>query len=896
VDVTWPLVGRAGELGLAGKVLGAPGKPGKSGVVLVGAAGVGKTRLARETLAVAGAQGWATRWATATGAASSIPFGALTPLLPALEPACKQRHWTAAELVQEAGGGPLALGVDDAHLLDAPSAALLHQLALRADGFVVVTLRAGAVATPDPLVALWKDGLAERVEVGPLDRDNAEALISCSLRGQVDGTTLAWLWRITMGNPLFLRELILGGLASGALSRTAGVWCWDGPMIAAPRLVELVEVGLGKLDASERDLVELVAFGEPLGAGLLERMVDAPVLAAAERKGLLSVQRSRRRVEVRSVNPLYGEVIRAQTSPLRARMVHRRLAQALEGTGARRAGDRLRIVVSRMGAGEPPAAEQLLGAIREAMALGDYQLAQRLARAAVDAGGGIAAGYLLWQTLLGVGRVPEADLVLAGLTPVGSTDQQRAQLASARAFTLYWVLDQPATARGIVQQAREEITDPGSHEELDCVRAGFRLLGGSCTHAMDAVAGPLERAGPGDRTVLQALLVASPALFMVGRSDAAIAAAHRGLDLAERLGEQASAPWAALRLSAALGHAYQAAGRLAEAGALAEREYQRALEQPWPMEKVVWAGWRGQVALARGQVRTALHWLRESAAVAERFGGPLLPFMPIILGELAHAAALAGELPAAEAALIQAERFSAEPARIFHQQWVEAARVWVAVVRGERSAAIALALDLAQRALDRGQLNVHLSTLHDVARLGQPAQVASTLRQAVIGVQGRLAPIYATHASALADQDGPALDNAADAFTSIGANLLAAEAAAEAAHAHRVAGRRSLALASARTATTLAATCQGAHTPALDLLTQQPPSLTRREQEIAGLAAQGLPSKTIAARLVISARTVDNTLRQVYAKLGLVSRSDLRDALGMPVQITGQLSKSGEVA
>ncbi len=897
MDVTWPLVGRREELALVGKTLAAPGA---SGVVLAGAAGVGKTRLAREALTAAEAQGWVVRWAVATEAAASIPFGALAPLLPAVDEAGEDRlelyRRAAADLVQGAGGGPLALGVDDAHLLDAASAALVHQLALRAEGFVVVTIRTGAPATPDPVVALWKDGLAERLEVQPLDRDEADALVACGLRGQVDGTTLDGLWRLTQGNPLFLRELILAGVASGALSEAAGVWRWDGPITAAPRLVELVEAGLGELDAGERDLVELLAFGEPLGAGLLERIVAAPVLAAAERKGLLSVERTRRRVEVRSVHPLYGEVIRAQTSALRAREMHRRLANAFEAAGARRAGDLVRIVVSRLRSGGSSTPEQLVGAAREAMALGDYQLAERLARAAVDAGAGIEAEYLVGQTLVGLGRVEEAELVLAGLMPGGPTDQQRAQLASTRAFALYWVLNLPAEATMVLQHARATITDPESREELDCVRAGFRLQGGSCPQALEAVTGTLDRVGAEDRTVLQALLVATPALFMVGRSDAAIAAAHRGLDLAGRLGEQGAEPWAPLRLSADLGHAYLAAGRLDEAEALAQERYQRALGQPWPVEKVIWAGWRGQVARARGQVRTALYWLRESAAAAQRSDGPPLPFMPAVLGELAHAAALVGELPAAEAALAQADRFSAESARIYHQQWVAVARPWVAAARGELSTAIALALELAEQALDRGQLTAHVSALHDVARLGQPARVASTLRRAVVGVQGRLAPIYAAHASALAAQDGPALGGVADAFASIGANLLAAEAAAEAAHAHRVAGRRSPALASTRMAITLAATCQGARTPALDLLTPQPPDLTRREQEIAGLAARGLPSRAIAARLVISVRTVDNTLRKVYAKLGLTSRSELRSALNLPDPTDSRPSKAGERA
>jgi DNA-binding CsgD family transcriptional regulator len=42
------------------------------------------------------------------------------------------------------------------------------------------------------------------------------------------------------------------------------------------------------------------------------------------------------------------------------------------------------------------------------------------------------------------------------------------------------------------------------------------------------------------------------------------------------------------------------------------------------------------------------------------------------------------------------------------------------------------------------------------------------------------------------------------------------------------------------------------------------------------MAARGLPSKEIARRLVVSVRTVDNTLHQVYAKLAVNNRADLR--------------------
>jgi hypothetical protein len=53
-----------------------------SGVVVAGAAGVGKTRFIDEALRAAQTAGCATAWSTATRAAATIPFGALAHLLP----------------------------------------------------------------------------------------------------------------------------------------------------------------------------------------------------------------------------------------------------------------------------------------------------------------------------------------------------------------------------------------------------------------------------------------------------------------------------------------------------------------------------------------------------------------------------------------------------------------------------------------------------------------------------------------------------------------------------------------------------------------------------------------------------------------------------------------------
>ncbi|MFD7409594.1 response regulator transcription factor [Streptomyces sp. NPDC059866] len=56
-------------------------------------------------------------------------------------------------------------------------------------------------------------------------------------------------------------------------------------------------------------------------------------------------------------------------------------------------------------------------------------------------------------------------------------------------------------------------------------------------------------------------------------------------------------------------------------------------------------------------------------------------------------------------------------------------------------------------------------------------------------------------------------------------------------------------------------------------------TLTAQELQIAKLAATGLTNKQIAERLFLSHRTIGTHLYQIYPKLGITSRTALRDAL-----------------
>src|SRR5262249_14311540 len=152
------------------------------------------------------------------------------------------------------------------------------------------------------------------------------------------------------------------------------------------------EARIGRLESGERALLEFVGAEEPIEASVLEQLADPGVFAAVERDGVLEARRTGRRLELQFAHPLYAEAIRARTPETRVRQLHGRLARALERCGGRRRRDLLRIVVHRLQAGDRVTTSALTEGAREAEKAFDYSLAERLARLAADARGGITAG------------------------------------------------------------------------------------------------------------------------------------------------------------------------------------------------------------------------------------------------------------------------------------------------------------------------------------------------------------------------------------------------------------------------------------------------------------------------------------------------------------------------
>ena len=864
----WPLVGRRDELELVGQALT---RTSSAGVVLAGAPGVGKTRLAEELLRRSAAAGGATAWVRATRSASAIPFGAFAHLLPGdLRAVGPVNLLRLAGDVVTGGGGPLVLGVDDAHLLDPSSAALVRHLGGSDGCFVVVTVRSRE-PVPDAIVSLWKDGPLERIEVPSLTAGDVAELLPVVFGGRVDGATVHRLWEASRGNALYLRELVRGGVESGALAAVHGLWRWQGPSLASPRLAELVEARLGDLDAPARAALEIVAQAEPLEAAFLEALTDAADREALERRGLLETTVRDRRRTVRVSHPLYAEALRATTPPSRSLVIWRQLADQLVASGARRTGDLLRLATWRLEAGGAEASTLFSAAARQAVGLQDFRLAERLARAAIGSGADFAAQVVLANALIGLGRGTEAETLLADLERHAVDDGQRAQAALRRSDNLLGSLGDGVAARTVLARALGVVSTSPWRESLLAANARLELFGGNARRAVEMVAEILERPDLDHDLLVEVWPLGALGRIVSGRPHAALEFCDRLIPLAEhgsggQHGALAPDLVAHNRCAAAL-----VSGRISDADRWSLERLRLSTADGIDTARGVDAFSRGWTLRVMGRIRSAAEVLEEAVGVLREID--FYRHRSACLGELAHCHALLGDIDAAEQALVEANASTVASFVVDHS-FVDGARAWLAHARGEHSRGREIARGCAERCTEFGQLVFAAFAWHDVARMGDPQAAARELRTIAPGIEGELIPSFAAHATTLAAGDGDGLDRVAAAFEQMGAILYAAEAAAAAAQHFRRDGRTGSALTAASRARVLVDRCEGARTPAIDALDASLP-LTRREREVAVLAARGLTNRQIAAHLVVSVRTVDNHLHSAYAKLGVANRHEL---------------------
>jgi DNA-binding CsgD family transcriptional regulator len=867
----WPLVGRSKELTeLAGAVAD------RRGAVIMGPAGVGKTTLAMRYLELARKRGMAVARAGATRASQVVPFGALAPFLPPDPGGDGLGREDHSELLRRYGravaetgrGRPLVVFVDDAHLLDGGSAMLVHQLALTGAATVLVTVRSGETA-PDPVVALWKDALAERIDVGALPDAAIEELLVTVLGGPVDTASLRQLADYCRGNPMVLRELVTGALDSGALSADGGIWRLGGELRPTARLVELVAARLGNLTDPERAVLELVTVGEPLGAAELARLADPGSVETLERKGLIISRVDGRRVQLRLAHPVYGDVARAGVGALRERALTRSLAEVIETAGGRRREDTLRLASLRLAGGGGSAGLLAAGAVA-ARARHDHSLAERLARAAIAEGAGLGARFVAAEAAHFQGRPAQAERELAALAPDAASDADRARIALLR-FDNAFLLQGRVPDLRLLDDAADAIVDPFWLDELLSMRYWVMSMCRGPRAVVETASTALRHPGSGPLTAAHTTVIYS--LSRLGRLDEVIGllSSHPASG-AIPAPEEPWVPWAlfTIRVSALIW-----AGRLREAEELLTRAQGVVIDQPAAEASAYVAGWLAVLHLEQGRPVSAFRRASESYTLFQQLGRTFSAQWPYTVA--AHALAVAGRAGPAAETLAALDALSL-PAVPVNETEVLQARAWTAAGAGDLPAArrqLEAAADLGE---EIGDMIGAVGALHGLARLGHARQVSARLAALAAQVDGDLVAARAAYASALAARDSEALGKVAGDFEDLGAILYAAEASAEAAVLLHHAGETRRAAAAEQRAARLLARCEGAATPPVRLITAHV-RLTQGELDTAMQAAAGRSNKQIAADMELSVRTVESHLQRAYEKLGISGRHELAGAL-----------------
>ena len=902
MDSPSPLVGRAAEReAIAAALRSLHERPG--GIVAIeGEPGIGKSRLLAHLMESAAADGCDVLAARASEFECDLPYALFHEALGEAPPAADRHsaHRVLRELLERlAAVRPLVLCLDDVHWADPASLDALAALARRPPSAAVLlglTAREGQLpaSLATALAGAMSEDRVTRLAPGPLGPADAAALV-----GDV---VAAAIYREAGGNPFYLEQLartppgadhmatdgsipaaVAAALAAelAALSRGARVML-DAAAVAGDPFDPDLAGAVAELSeaAALRALDELLACAlvRPAGAprrfafrhpvvrhavyvaapggwllGAHDRAADALRRRGAGPVALAHhVEHAARAGDAGAVELLEGAARELQSpAPATAARFHAAALRLLPDgpeEHARRTAIQALLADAQAAAGDVGAARVTLIAALAVAEPGDrLALTVALANQEWWLGGHDQARRRLQVALGELPAEPSPDrirlrLALA-LTSLSGSDLRDAEaqasdarddaraigdpvfeLAALAGGALAGVLDRGAAGAGRLEEssaALERLTAGQLATRLPALwmhGRARRALGGFAAALADLERGAAIAADTGRERVLLMVTVESvPVLLELGRLDEASAAAEDGLEFARLDGNPRMRLWAHSACSTARLAAGDVGDAMHHAGEAARIDARADFQAPGQ------PGWcLGAALTAAGNPQRAV------PALLAAFGGAgldaVLPVdRPAAAADLVEAQLARGDLAGAEEALASGEAAAARAGTAWAAAVVDVSRAAVLLAHGRPREAVAAARQAAADAPLRHAL-ARLAEFRALAAAGERAAALAALREAESVLDGY---------GALRRRD-------------------------EAVRELRRLGHRVL-------------------RPAGDAVAGP---LTAREREIAGLIAAGRTNREVAEQLVLSTRTIDAHLRNIYGKLGVHSRVELTRELG----------------
>jgi ATP/maltotriose-dependent transcriptional regulator MalT len=598
VSVTVPgkitFVGRDAQLGELRAELEEAAAQRLRVVLLVGDAGVGKTRLASEFVTRQGEQVIAlTARAYPLGATSSLGLWVealerrlrtfdqedllalcgghvedLANLLPSVGAAAQTQTQGERPRIRLLGAlagllrglserSTVVVMLDDVHLADGSSWEALNYLSRNlADARLLILLAARpAELRQHPVAgevvrALEQEGLLSRVSVAPLSRDEVRHLAAALVEAPVPEPLVDWLEDRAQGSPLFATGLIRALLEEGGdISRPS--------LQSLPEdLSDRVQARLLDLESGDRATLELltvVGYRAELGdlLRLSGRSLDelGAVLERLVRVRLVAEIEEGRELLYEIAHPLIQDAIYAQIGGARRRALHRHAARVLVEAG--RYGAAASHVVRAADPGDDEAVETLCEALRQAEAGEHHREALALLEALLAM---LPAGDDRWRRVVdvmpltpewvldhradaaadvGVRAMRRADQVLERTADIA----HRAAVKFSLGSLLVWGMCELDAGQELMETARLLFAEAGDQQAALLARneSGY-LLGmadDGAAHERTARDVLLEADRSGDQFLrLQALCSLAWALYLGGRLEGALDVVEQGIEVA----------------------------------------------------------------------------------------------------------------------------------------------------------------------------------------------------------------------------------------------------------------------------------------------------------------------------------------------------------------------------
>jgi DNA-binding CsgD family transcriptional regulator len=825
---------------------------------------------------------------------SGVPFGVLTPYTAELtaedsvSPVAVLRSvWTYFEKLKDGKDIPLLLVVDDAHHLDEASAGIVADM-ISAGWASVVAAGRPRPGLPQPLDQLWYDGLADRVDLRPLNREQIEEVLAHVLDGTVPTGTVDSIWNASGGNPRILDALLHDAAEQGVLAKRNGIWMLLGPLPSnGAKLTAVVSKDLLRRRPEEQEALKLVALAEPVGRKVIEDICGAELVRSLLDQQIV-VEGSGSPAVLRMWNGIIGEALRKSVSVSRSLQLLERL-RAQQEVPPSTAEGRLRAAEWALECGLRVADNDLLDAAGTALAGYRNGSARTMAARVQDPILAPHARAIQARALFNEAHYAEAANVLNACWLEVADPAEAAHLLLLR-VAAYQALGRPVAA--IAAQSRELLRHAGLLEAPDA-KTGDSAVASPPLPWQEEMLHLLELGEAGDhnalgsavqdirnRTFEQPVHDALRAVGLALHSHALSAAGRgvQGLDAALL----AASELPSLRDGVFFFNEFVLGRLVADYLAMGEWESAERELANYAMEQAAGAACfsggvqllRGYSLLRQGRIERAYQMLLP-AVEALRLNDPLQLFrFGSSLGF--YVAARLGD--AAQAKRLELDFKDSTPGTPANELLAKAYAAAAAEYEARDGKGLASIHTLATTPGVSAREGMNLEFLAICWDLGDHSVIPLVL--AIAGnVEGRWAAAMLTLARHWESEDADALMVTAANLEATGFVNLAREAYARASTLLEQSGERRR----SRQAIALREKCDhelGERFREGHFIAASPAvHLTRREQDIVELAVQGLTDREIAQRLMVSVRTVEGHLYRTYVKLGVRSRDELASAL-----------------